>query len=103
MEVDMPPFARLALPDAGFLKGLAEGDTVWTDALVEADVADDGDIAHEADVRRADRGLSLTGKATEVEVEAMEVQPLDALAKTLRLEGGQARVAKLLIDGPVAF
>src|SRR5262245_31470025 len=83
VEVHMLPASGLTVPDAGFLEGLRVR-SVGADALIEADIADDGHVAQQADARRRHgRVVAALGPA-QIEVEAVEVQALDELSTCLR-------------------
>ena len=91
MEMDVPPAAVDALPDARLHVGRGRRRPVRADALHQPLTDDDGHVAHDADVRGAHGGLVAAADAAEVEVEAVEGQSFDDLAVRLRLDGRQRR------------
>jgi hypothetical protein len=103
MKVHMLPTVALALPDAGFGEGLGVGAAVGEFALVEANIRDDGDVAHHADFRCDHRGLFVQfGAGADVEIEVVELQAFHQSAVGFGFKGSDRWVAQLLISGPIA-
>src|SRR5437868_3611650 len=101
VEMDVLPGAAFLLPDARLLDGPRARRTVGAGPLVEPHVADDRDVAHEANVRlRHFRIPRLMGRA-ELEVETMEIHPLHEMPRRLGLEAGERRIAQGLVGVPV--
>jgi hypothetical protein len=103
VEVDVPPAPALALPDARLLVAGRHHEALRVLALVEAHVGDDGHVPHDADVRRAHRGVVVPRRPTQPKEEAVELEPFDELAEGFRLEGGERSVGEFLVGGPVAL
>src|SRR6266511_1598307 len=84
VEVDVSPAAVAALPDARLLEAGGEGPALVVEALVEADVGDHSDVAHQADVRRRHRRAVVALRPATTEIEVMEPPALDAVSQRLR-------------------
>src|SRR5438067_1280290 len=80
MEMDVPPPAILPLPDARFFHARRHGRSLRIQALVEPDIGDHGDVAHDSHLGGAHRRVVLPWCAAEVEIEAMKRQPFDELS-----------------------
>ncbi len=71
--------------------------------LHQPDIAHHGHVAQQADVGRAEGEVVSAADAAAVEVEAVEVHPLDQLAARFRLERRERRIAQFLVRLPVAL
>src|SRR5262249_39262031 len=93
MEMHVLPFAILLVPDARFQEGRRDGSALGAQPLIEANICNHRRIAHDVDARRTHRCQMCPFDAAEVEIELVEVQPLDELPLPFRLERGQSGVA----------
>ena len=96
----MPPGVAGTLPDSGFFKGYRLGPGVAC-ALNKADVTDDSDVSHDADMGLHHCHQAGAGATTKLKVELVKRHSLDQVATGFGLKGGEGGVAELLIDSPV--
>ncbi|HEV8058538.1 MAG TPA: hypothetical protein VGP68_01615, partial [Gemmataceae bacterium] len=93
----MFPRAVLALPNARFFETGSDGGLVGSDALIEADIGNDPNIAHEPYLGGAQRGVEPALHTAQVEIKAMKFQPFHQVARSFRLKGSKRRIAQLLV------
>ena len=98
--MDLFPSIRLLVPDSGFLEGERLRAGVGL-ALNEPDIADNRDIAENADMGLNDGDQSGPGAPTQLEIKLMERHTLHQVATGFGFKARKSGVGELLIGRPI--
>ncbi len=103
MEMDVLPVAVLKLPDSGFFHGPRGRDSGVVGCLLKSYITDDGDFAHHAKMRGADRRLSCESVGTGRQVILVKRHSFDKVPGRFGFERRESLVTELFVRVPISL